>query len=214
MPQEDSTKSVRDQLHRHFLKYGQEVGGEYQVELRSFAYNSPFDLPRPQQLLDKYRDRPLSELRALHEHAKEVQRRYFDRLNAITERYTDADDGQVRKWWRQLCLVVARQHAIDSILTAATIYGPGEESRGVGDVLDAPTRQRTRSKIEEIAAKILQVLDSKPADWPETSNELLKKVDELRGNKPRSTYRYLHEKIGDDKPDTVYAWKEWAEDTV
>ena len=220
MPTENGTENIQDRLHRLLLEHSKEVDGEREVNLLSFAYASPFDLPEPADLVDEYEECSLSDLRALHEHSQESRRNYWRRIQAAGRDNLDAPAEKIRDWWEHLCRVVVRAQAVDSLLTAATVFGPDGYTSEVRDgevVLESSKMRQTstnKNTVQEIAAKVLKVLDREPAKWPDKTTDLLKRVDDLRGVKERTTYRYLHDKLGDEKPADMWAWQDWAEEQL
>jgi len=212
---------LKEVLRRHILDHTREKGSGGSVDLVSFAYNSPFDLPDASKLSKEYVERSFSELRALHEHAQESMSVYLKRLQAATEEESDVEKEELEQWWIQLCLIVARDHVIERLLTSATIHGPQKWEESAGELLEGVKGSRNARSIshyntgQDIAAKVLSILNNRPpAEWPDTMRELLSEVDDLRGVKDRTTYRYLHDKMGDDKPENMIDWKKWAERTV
>lgn len=216
---EAEPSSVVRQLRRHYLKHVQDVNGKRQIDFLAFAYNSPFDLPSPKEFASDYQDTDISELRALQEQAEESSQIYFSILESAIEDGTDAPK-ELKKRWREFCQIVARKSVVQILLTSAAIHGPQKYDEMIQDWEDPlasgpiPASMKDHSVLQEIAAKILEVLGSSPSEWPSSMNDLLLRVDELRGVKERTTYRYLHDKMEDDKPQTMHDWKEWAEHTV
>jgi hypothetical protein len=69
----------------------------------------------------------------------------------------------------------------------------------------------TNNTLREIAERILEVAGSDKA-MPDSPDELLRKVDQLRGREERTTYRYLYGK--ELTQDSVGGWISWAEKKV